>query len=57
MLQLARLEWELKQRKELSKLLNNLENKRTFVSEQIDKKEKDLNSIGPLVNEVVAVRP
>ncbi|CAH1401493.1 unnamed protein product [Nezara viridula] len=54
-LQLARLEWELTQRKELATLLNDLEDKRSHITEQIEKKEKDLNSLAPLIKEVLVV--
>ncbi|XP_014290535.1 THO complex subunit 5 homolog [Halyomorpha halys] len=54
-LQLARLEWELTQRKELATLLNDLEDKKSHITEQIEKKEKDLNSLAPLIKEVLVV--
>lgn len=54
-LQLARLEWELKQRKELATLLSDLESKKTLFTEQIDKKERDLNSLAPLIKDVLSV--
>ncbi|KAK9504692.1 hypothetical protein O3M35_010964 [Rhynocoris fuscipes] len=54
-LQLARLEWELRQRKELALLCNELQEKKNSLSGQIKKKVNDLESLAPLIKDVLAV--
>uniref|UniRef100_A0A0A9Z9M7 THO complex subunit 5 n=2 Tax=Lygus hesperus TaxID=30085 RepID=A0A0A9Z9M7_LYGHE len=52
---LARLEWELFQRKELSILCSKLDEKKKSLSSQINKKQCDLDGLAPLIKEVLTV--
>lgn len=54
-LQLARLEWELRQRKELALLCSELQEKKNSLSSQIKRKLNDLDSLSPLIKDVLAV--
>lgn len=54
-LQLARLEWELHQRKELSLLYNQLVERKTSISKLIERKINDLDSLSPHIKEVLNV--
>ncbi|KAF6204109.1 hypothetical protein GE061_002449 [Apolygus lucorum] len=52
---LARLEWELFQRKELSIQCSKLDEKKKSLSSLIAKKQSDLDGLAPLIKEVLTV--
>ncbi|BES97419.1 THO complex subunit 5 [Nesidiocoris tenuis] len=52
---LARLEWELQQRKELSSLCSELDGKKKSLTSQINKRQADIDSLAPLIKEVLNV--
>lgn len=54
-LQLARLEWELKQRKELATQCNELKSEKKRVTADIKKKKTQLKNLAPMLKEILAV--
>lgn len=54
-LKLARLEWELKQRKQLAALCHELQAEKEKVSAEIQKKQTHLDNLAPVLKEVLNV--
>lgn len=54
-LKLARLEWELKQRKQLAALCHELQAEKEKVSAEIQKKQTNLDNLAPMLKEVLNV--
>lgn len=54
-LQLARLEWELKQRKELASLCDKKKLEKEMVIADIKKKKTKLKNLAPMLKEILAV--
>ncbi|KAG8335818.1 THO complex subunit 5 [Homalodisca vitripennis] len=53
--QLARLEWELKQRKQLATLCQDLQAEKEKVASEINRKQSQLDNLAPMLKEVLTV--
>uniref|UniRef100_A0A1B6MH52 THO complex subunit 5 homolog n=1 Tax=Graphocephala atropunctata TaxID=36148 RepID=A0A1B6MH52_9HEMI len=53
--QLARLEWELKQRKQLALLCQDLQTEKEKVASEISRKQSQLDNLAPMLKEVLMV--